>query len=330
MAVLVDITGNRVFDAVPGTTVGRSGSCTIRIPGPLVSRIHAEIRRTAFGRLQVVDMGSTHGTWVGGKRVEKHTLSDGDEIIVGASWLRFHSEPPADRRRGGRKRSGGTWPPLPEFCPRLESSWATGAEFLENHLADPKGPGVFFHPIPRNRDLPPDARTGALFLVNVRLLDRNANIFIHARVIRRHASGEKRGLDLEFLDQEHDSQELLLACARGESVPWFRRRHERTECRLPVRVTFGKNERLDSVAIDVSEGGTCLLSDRALDPEAVVTVSISFSKKRRIYVKGRVEWARPYGPQQAAGIEFLFESAGQRDEMSRNVALLRSRRVKSS
>ena len=62
-------------------------------PEAKVSRRHARISFTD-GQHFLEDLGSTNGTFVNrGKRLPqgaRHTLKDGDEIIVGKTFLRFH------------------------------------------------------------------------------------------------------------------------------------------------------------------------------------------------------------------------------------------------
>jgi pSer/pThr/pTyr-binding forkhead associated (FHA) protein len=62
-------------------------------PEAKVSRRHARIRREN-GRYVIEDLGSTNGTFVNrGRRLipgNAHILNDGDEIIVGKTFLRFY------------------------------------------------------------------------------------------------------------------------------------------------------------------------------------------------------------------------------------------------
>ena len=62
-------------------------------PEAKVSRRHARITMND-GQYFLEDLGSTNGTFVNrGKRLspgERHPLKDGDEIIVGKTFLRFH------------------------------------------------------------------------------------------------------------------------------------------------------------------------------------------------------------------------------------------------
>lgn len=63
-------------------------------PEAKVSRRHARITREG-GKYLIEDLGSTNGTFVNrGRRLlpgDKNILADGDEIIVGKTFLRFHT-----------------------------------------------------------------------------------------------------------------------------------------------------------------------------------------------------------------------------------------------
>src|SRR6478672_10886392 len=73
------------------TTIGRSRECDIVVDDPNVSRKHAEVRRTIDG-WAVVDLGSTNGIKVNGRRVKDAVLSPGDEITLGLISLEFGEE----------------------------------------------------------------------------------------------------------------------------------------------------------------------------------------------------------------------------------------------
>lgn len=66
--------------------VGRHPECDVVLADPRVSRRHAEIRPVAGG-YEVVDLGSSNGTRVGGDEVSRRRLADGDRIQVGSSEL---------------------------------------------------------------------------------------------------------------------------------------------------------------------------------------------------------------------------------------------------
>lgn len=69
------------FDAV--RTLGRTARADFIVNAPLVSRLHCRLTTDAAGALQVEDLGSTNGTVVNGKRVERAVLKDGDLLGVG-------------------------------------------------------------------------------------------------------------------------------------------------------------------------------------------------------------------------------------------------------
>ena len=68
--------------------IGRSTDCDITVDDPNVSRRHAEIRRED-GAYWIVDLGSTNGVTVNGKRVERARLAPDDEILLGTTEVRF-------------------------------------------------------------------------------------------------------------------------------------------------------------------------------------------------------------------------------------------------
>lgn len=72
------------FRILPGNikTVGRAPRADFIVDAPLVSRLHCRLTAGA-SELEVVDLDSTNGTYVNGKRVERGTLLGGDKLGVG-------------------------------------------------------------------------------------------------------------------------------------------------------------------------------------------------------------------------------------------------------
>jgi hypothetical protein len=71
--------------ALPGSgtiVVGRSSRCDIVVDEPTVSRRHLELRALDGGWL-AVDLGSTNGTWLMGRRVGRARVVAGDELMLG-------------------------------------------------------------------------------------------------------------------------------------------------------------------------------------------------------------------------------------------------------
>jgi predicted component of type VI protein secretion system len=84
--------GKRTVLAGDRVLVGRSRECDLVLEDPNVSRRHAEMRRSG-GRWTVVDLGSTNGVRVNGKRIRGEApLSPGDQITLGVSKLTFELE----------------------------------------------------------------------------------------------------------------------------------------------------------------------------------------------------------------------------------------------
>ncbi len=71
--------------------LGRSRDCEVRVSDLNVSRKHAEIREQG-DRWILVDLGSTNGTLLNGRRIDREQLADGDTITVGSTQLVFGSE----------------------------------------------------------------------------------------------------------------------------------------------------------------------------------------------------------------------------------------------
>ena len=80
---IAEITLNR-----PRMVLGRDKSCDISLDSMYVSRYQNLFMETAEGWL-LIDLGSTNGCFVNGRRVREHHLRDGDLIAVGHHQLRF-------------------------------------------------------------------------------------------------------------------------------------------------------------------------------------------------------------------------------------------------
>lgn len=80
------------------TIIGRTMGCDIVIPETRVSRRHAMIRRTEPGgnEFEIIDLGSTNGTYLEGERVERALLQNGDKVGIGGRILSFSMLDQAD------------------------------------------------------------------------------------------------------------------------------------------------------------------------------------------------------------------------------------------
>ncbi len=69
-------------------TIGRLSSSDVVVDDQNVSRRHAELHPLGDGH-ELVDLGSTNGCKVNGRRIDRQLLADGDEITLGPVRLRY-------------------------------------------------------------------------------------------------------------------------------------------------------------------------------------------------------------------------------------------------
>ena len=84
----LSVDGARHELAKERVVIGRSKDCDIRLDDPNVSRRHAEVRREGSA-YWVVDLESTNGVTVNGRRMKRSQLEDGDRITLGSTDLVF-------------------------------------------------------------------------------------------------------------------------------------------------------------------------------------------------------------------------------------------------
>jgi hypothetical protein len=80
--VLVVPSGDEIVLGDDVLTVGRMHDCAVVIADPNISRHHAEVHPDGDGWM-LVDLGSTNGSRVNGKRVDRHHLVVGDVLSFG-------------------------------------------------------------------------------------------------------------------------------------------------------------------------------------------------------------------------------------------------------
>jgi hypothetical protein len=90
-SVAVSWEGRRLELLKSRTVIGRSKECAVQLADPNVSRRHAEIRREG-DTYWLVDLDSTNGVEVDGKRVKRLKLEDGARFTVGSTEVTFSRE----------------------------------------------------------------------------------------------------------------------------------------------------------------------------------------------------------------------------------------------
>lgn len=91
--LVVSSGGRQVADIVldrPRMVLGRDSTCDISLDSRYVSRYQNLFMETGEGWV-LIDLNSTNGCFVNGRRVREHHLHDGDLIAVGQHQLRFRS-----------------------------------------------------------------------------------------------------------------------------------------------------------------------------------------------------------------------------------------------
>jgi hypothetical protein len=68
--------------------IGRSRDCDIQLADANVSRRHAEVRQEG-ATFWIVDLDSTNGIDVNGRRLKRAKLEDGDRVVLGSTELTF-------------------------------------------------------------------------------------------------------------------------------------------------------------------------------------------------------------------------------------------------
>jgi FHA domain-containing protein len=87
----LEFAGRRYELSKPRTVLGRSRECDIQVPDPNISRRHAEIRREGEA-WWVVDLGSTNGVMVDGRREQRLRLEPGTRFTIGSTDVVFSRE----------------------------------------------------------------------------------------------------------------------------------------------------------------------------------------------------------------------------------------------
>ena len=96
--LVLEVNGMRHPLQPPGLVIGRGTEADLRINDPGISRRHAEIQVEGLGasqRLHIVDLGSTNGIIVDGRRVREATLQEGSRVEIGSTRMLVHA--PAGR-----------------------------------------------------------------------------------------------------------------------------------------------------------------------------------------------------------------------------------------
>jgi pSer/pThr/pTyr-binding forkhead associated (FHA) protein len=87
LAVIAGSQAGSVFPITkPRVYLGRGSTMDVQVKDSEVSRRHAmlEVRK---GKVVLIDMGATNGTWVGGERAEEAEITNQGEFTLGSTTL---------------------------------------------------------------------------------------------------------------------------------------------------------------------------------------------------------------------------------------------------
>lgn len=92
--MVIEVNGVRHPLVPPGLVIGRGSDADLRVNDPGISRRHAEIRVTGLGfdlDYEIVDLGSTNGITVDGKKVRQAVLREGTRVEIGSTRMLVHA-----------------------------------------------------------------------------------------------------------------------------------------------------------------------------------------------------------------------------------------------
>ena len=92
---LLSADGQQKFDVRDGAPmlVGRAPTCDVPVFDPTISRRHAELSLIAGG-VEILDLGSSNGTFINGDRVTKATAKGGDVVTFGKVVFKLQDTAP--------------------------------------------------------------------------------------------------------------------------------------------------------------------------------------------------------------------------------------------
>jgi hypothetical protein len=89
--VTLEVDGRRIPIEKRRAVLGRSRECDVQLADPNVSRRHAELRQEG-ATYWLVDLDSTNGIELNGRRQKRVKLENGTRVTVGATEVVFHRE----------------------------------------------------------------------------------------------------------------------------------------------------------------------------------------------------------------------------------------------
>ena len=117
----------------PGESViGRGVEADVQIIDNGVSRRHAKLVRDLDGTSKIIDLKSTNGTYVNGRRIDVESLREGDRIRIGQSAtldFRYEYDGDVESAPAGQQTTTGGMANLADTMDSLGRVYRTGKHF---------------------------------------------------------------------------------------------------------------------------------------------------------------------------------------------------------
>lgn len=156
---------------------------------------------------------------------------------------------------------------------------------------------------------------GDLCALLLRFKDRDTDFQLHATILE--ADGGE--VLFQFLAEERMRLEMVLVSARGESLPYRRRRQTRIPLHCQATLTLsGQSPKLGRT-FNLGAGGLQLHLENPIALEETVAVLISLPDRVTLDLVGRISGKIDEGPEQGNSVEFLFRSPSERDSVAEQV-----------
>lgn len=199
----------------------------------------------------------------------------------------------------------------------LSASWPSAAELLAAFL--PERAGCLLAPH-RGTGLPAKPKLGDQVELRARLADQAVEVIALCKVVERR---DGAGWVLQFIPGQEGRRELLLSLARGESVPWGRRRSPRYSVILGAKATHANGSSLQGQVVNVSNDGLCLITSFATAVGAELRIRLwpmPYKLMWALALRGKVTACNPVNEQFALGINLQFVSLKQAKSWKKVVA----------
>lgn len=200
----------------------------------------------------------------------------------------------------------------------LSLQWATGRQFLADFEASRLGR---LNVEVADRNLASRLKPGDTVSLSATLLDRRIEVRVFCSVLGPAQVGAGQRFRLELKPGQDERCWLLLGAAKGESVPYRRRRHPRTETVWQVTARDESGFKVRCSTTNLSEGGLGLSSALPLVIDATWRLSVwPRGRLLPLSLVGRLLWCQEFPSPYLYGVSLRFERQAERARWARLVS----------